>query len=60
MRAEYFPMYRSFTNKHFGSGLYIFNLFKNILSIMFCDIFSTKRRGHSIFTNVFVENLFLI
>ena len=33
MRAEYFPMYGSFTNKYFCSGPYIFNLSEKILSI---------------------------
>ena len=49
MRAEYFSRYESFTNKHFGSGPYIFNLSEIILSIKFFDVFSSKRRGYPIF-----------
>ena len=53
MRAEYIPMYGSFAKKHFCSGLYIFKLSKNILSMNFFYIFNKKWRGYPIFTNVF-------
>ena len=45
MRAEYFPMYGSFTNKYFCSGPYIFYLYEKNLSIKFFDMFNTKLRG---------------
>ena len=53
MRAEYFPMYGSFTNKYVCSGPYIFNLSEKILSIKFFDMFNTKLRGNPILANVF-------
>ena len=52
MRAEYFPMYGSFTNKHFCSSPYIFNLSENILSINFLKNSVKQWRGYPIFTNV--------
>ena len=45
MRAEYFPMYGSLTNKRFDSGPYFIILSENILSIKFIDIFRPKWRG---------------